>query len=358
MAKILNTLLNTGLGLALQGHNDRRQIEQQKKLGQQQLGLDIQKMSAQKAMDLQMWKDTNYKAQKEEMEKAGLNPALLYGTSGGGGTTVGNSGGSVSSGQAPQGGGEIMGIMMQKAQLDLMKAQVEATKADANLKNVDAGKKGGIDTELGKAQVESLLQGVSNQKATEELTKIQSRLNNLELNLKEDSYGDALDNIRYTAQKIEEEFRNIRYERILSGETLATKIATAEAELINKGLEGELLKRNSELGAARIKEISASISQKWKALSIEDRNAMTNYLNAKTNEYNADTNRKNHYEGVRQGDLGHYDKRGELKFKEWLNDIPESERQVMETVKGVLQAAAIGGAIKGGNRNPIGFKKY
>lgn len=358
MNNILNTIGNTALGLMLQKHNDKRQLEQQGKLGQQQLGLNVQQMAAQKQMDLQMWKDTSYSAQKEQMEKAGINPALMYGMSGGGGQSIGSGGGGVNSPQAAKGENEIMGMMMMKQQMNLMEAQTEATKADANLKNVEAGKKAGVDTELGKAQTENLLTGIQNQEVSRELTKIQSRIANLELNLKEDSYGDTLENIRYTAAKIEEEFKNIRYERILSGETLETKIRMAESELINKGLEGELMKTNKGLGEARIKEISASISQKWKALSIDDRNAITNYINAQTNQYNADTNRKNYYEGVRQADIGHYDKRGELLFKQWLNDIPESEQQVTDVVKGVLQAATLGGAIKGGTRPPIGFKKY
>ena len=41
--------------------------------------------------------------------------------------------------------------MMMKAQMDLVKAQTAATNADANLKNVDAAKKAGVDTENVKA---------------------------------------------------------------------------------------------------------------------------------------------------------------------------------------------------------------
>ena len=152
---IIDTVVTSGLGLLLQKHNDKRQLEQQQKLGQQQLGLNIQQMAAQKQMDLQMWKDTNYSAQVAEMKKAGINPSLLYGKGGGGGTTIGNSGGGVNATGAPAGGGEIMGMMMQKAQLDLMKAEKEAKEADANLKNVDAAKKAGVDTENVKADTEN-----------------------------------------------------------------------------------------------------------------------------------------------------------------------------------------------------------
>lgn len=355
---IAQTLLGqagaAGLGIALEKRNDERQLRMQDNLSRLGLQMDKQRMDYQNQKQLEMWKATNYSAQVEEMKKAGLSTGLMYGQGGGGGTTVGGGMPTSSIGQAPSGGGEIMGMMQlrsQEAQIELMKAQTEKTIAEAD-------KTKGVDTKLSETQIESLTQGIENQKAVQELTKIESRLNNLELNLKEDTYGDALEQIKYNADKIKEEFKLIRYERVLSGETLENKIKIAEAELINKGLEGQLLKTNSNLGEAKIKEISASIAQKWKALSIDDRNAMTNYINAKTNEFNADTNRKNHYEGVRNNDMGHYDKRGELLFKQWLNDIPESEQQATEVIKGVLQAATLGGAINGGNRNPIGFKKY
>lgn len=354
LTAIAPTITSAVLGMGLSKYNDKRQLQMQQQLNNQALGMDKARMDYQNQKQLEMWKATNYKAQMDEIKKAGLNSALLYGMSGGGGATVGGGMPSSSSGYAPVGGGEIMGLMQmrnQEAQIELMKAQAEKATAEAN-------KTKGVDTKLGETQIESLTQGIENQKAVEELTKIQSRLSNLELNLKEDSYTDTLENIRYTAYKIEEEFRNIRYERILSGETLATKIKIAEADLINKGLEGELMRTNKNLGEAKIKEISASISQKWKALSIEDRNAMTNYLNAKTNEFNADTSRRNHYEEVRSNDMGHNEKRGELMFKQWLNDIPSSEQQAMDAIKGVLQAATLGGMMNGGSRNQIGFKKY
>ena len=219
------------MGMGLGAINDQRQLKQQQKLGQQQLELNKAQMAYGKELDYQMWLKTNYSAQKEQMEKAGLNPGLLYGMGGSGGATTGGSGGSVNTPSAPMGGGEAMGMMMMKAQLDLMKAQTEATQAQANKSNVEANKLGGVDTKLSETQIESLTQGIANQQALEELTKIQARLSNLELNLKEDSYYDTLDNIRYTAAKINEEFQNIRYERILSGETLRTKISLAESEL-------------------------------------------------------------------------------------------------------------------------------
>ena len=57
--------INTGMGLLLEGHNDRRQLEQQRKLSQQQADIDYMQLKRQNELALQMWKDTNYTGQVE-----------------------------------------------------------------------------------------------------------------------------------------------------------------------------------------------------------------------------------------------------------------------------------------------------
>ena len=98
------------------------QSENQKKLNKQ--GQSLQ---------MQTWRDTGYGAQMAQMREAGVNPALMYGMSGGGGqTTGGQGGGSAQSGSshAPMDIGAI-------AQVGLMQAQAEKLKAET--KNIDAG---------------------------------------------------------------------------------------------------------------------------------------------------------------------------------------------------------------------------
>ena len=86
---MIDQLASAGLGLLLENHNDKRQIEQQQKLqqlqiqGQMQLGAFNQKLAK------EMWEYTNYPAQVEQMKKAGLNVGLLYKGAGAGGTTSG-----------------------------------------------------------------------------------------------------------------------------------------------------------------------------------------------------------------------------------------------------------------------------
>lgn len=127
-----------------QKRQDRRQLEQQKKLTEQQTRATTGLMDYQKAIDLDMWNKTNYGAQIEHLNDAGLNPALIYGHGGGGGATTGGGAPTATGGQAAnaaqtQQANTAMG--MQMAQLRLMEAQTKKTNAEAeNIGTVDREK--------------------------------------------------------------------------------------------------------------------------------------------------------------------------------------------------------------------------
>lgn len=122
--------IGTGMGLMLEGHEDKRQLRQQQKLqdmqiaGQQQMGI------FNREQQMQMWHDTNYKPQMDELKKAGLNPALMYGEGGGGGVTASSTPGNVSGGKAPEGTGTAGQMAGMGMQLALQKAQIENINAD------------------------------------------------------------------------------------------------------------------------------------------------------------------------------------------------------------------------------------
>lgn len=147
--------VGAGMGLILGNLNDKRQLRQQEKLQELQIKGQKEMMDHSYTRQMNMWHDTNYSAQVDEMIKAGLNPGLMYGMSGGGGTTTGNANANVSGGQAPSGGGEAAAFagmgMMNAANLKLMQAQEKVLESQANLNNVEAVKKGGVETENIKA---------------------------------------------------------------------------------------------------------------------------------------------------------------------------------------------------------------
>lgn len=122
----IGTSIAEGLGNQIFGEmNQRRELRGQKKALEQQ-----------NAAQLDLWEKTNYSAQKEQMKKAGLNPALLYGMSGGGGATTGS--GSASAKGDAEGLNVGMGLQ-NMMQLELLKAQKENIEADTANKRAGEG---------------------------------------------------------------------------------------------------------------------------------------------------------------------------------------------------------------------------
>jgi len=287
--------VDAGLGLLLEGHNDKRQLRQQDALNKQQLQIDYAKMDAQQRLGLEMWNKTNIGAQKEHIEKAGMNPAMMYAMGGAGGsaTTAGGSGGgSVSASKAPTGGGEILGMQMIQAQRQLIEAQTQKTVAETS-------KIGGVDTKLGETQIQSLTQGIQNQKAVERLTQIQGNIAGIEQELKTDSYEDVLNTIRYTWRKTVREIEGLTIGNEINEATKDEKIKMVEGELVGLGLANELKREQIQMTDQQTKKMVQDIAQGWKELNIQQQNAITNALNSETARMNAKTSLKQFLEQER-----------------------------------------------------------
>lgn len=78
----------------------RQQLEQQQKLTNQQVEANKALASYGMGISKEMWDYTNYENQRKHMENAGLNPALMYGHAGAGGTTSSTGAGTASGGVA------------------------------------------------------------------------------------------------------------------------------------------------------------------------------------------------------------------------------------------------------------------
>lgn len=133
----VGALVNAGLGLILGNQNDKRQLKQQGKLQEQQIQGQMKMTDYNQEKALEMWEATNYKAQMEQMQKAGLNVGLMYGGGGAGGTTANVTSGNVQGANAPQGGKEVqegmaLGLQqaMTQAQTELLKSQTAKTEAE------------------------------------------------------------------------------------------------------------------------------------------------------------------------------------------------------------------------------------
>lgn len=140
-------LLGNSIGGAMNNQNSKELIEMQNKQQKEMLALqnEYNKEAAAKSQEYnkEMFDYTSYPHQVELLKEAGLNPALLYGKSGGSG---GQASGATQQGVGlPQATGVEMGLRYQemKNQQRLQEAEIKSAEADAKLKEAEADKKSG-----------------------------------------------------------------------------------------------------------------------------------------------------------------------------------------------------------------------
>lgn len=154
----IGSIVSGGLGLlgSLFKKNNNGLKNQQKLMQQaweyEKEGMGLQYNYGQQAADaeykrnLQMWKDTNFGAQRAEMEDAGLSVGLMYGN--GGGQAASTAGGTATQPNAPKTNPvevalqqESMGLQLKQIEAQNRLANAEATKTIA-----EANKIAGVDT--------------------------------------------------------------------------------------------------------------------------------------------------------------------------------------------------------------------
>jgi len=237
----VQTATNTGLGLLLQGHNDRRQLKQQEKLNELQLKANKQQMDYEQMLALELWDKTNYAAQVGQLKKAGLGVGLMYGKGGGaGGTTSGAGSGGTQAQAAPAGGGEILGLQLMQAQKNLIEAQTEKTQAEAR-------KTAGVDTNL---------------------TTQQERMQRIQADFLANTYHANYSMIETQAAILEEQYRKARVEGNVAESTELTQIKRASAELMGMAITNELRRAEKDLTEQQITQSIETIAQRWEEVEI------------------------------------------------------------------------------------------
>ena len=167
MGKGINTIVSAGIGAASgmlgmigQKKREKRALNNQKEL----MGLQHknQRNLNQQGHDLgkEMWEHTFMPI--DAINEKGMNPALLYGQSGAGGTTSsGQSGGSAASGSAPAPQpmeiGQMTQAAMTAANIELAKSQAEKNRAEAS--SIKGGEGTIGESTINKANAETKLKG-------------------------------------------------------------------------------------------------------------------------------------------------------------------------------------------------------
>lgn len=282
------------------GNNNR--LEDQEELMRkaweyEKAGMGLQYNYGQQAADaeyrrnLQMWKDTNFGAQRNEMEKAGLSVGLMYGN--GGGSAASTAGGTATQPNAPKTNPIEVGLQQQALGLQLK--QIEAQNKLANAETAktlaEANKIAGVDTkgqelnnkwqeienriQLSKENIaeSNITEAAANAKKAVELWKqealntkyldetqeerVAKLVSEIALLQKEGAVQDSIVDVNYnTARKIEKEVENFYYEMI-------TRRMTAEAAKEQAAAMVDKIAKDYELGKGHLSNEDQKNLREW-----------------------------------------------------------------------------------------------
>lgn len=269
---------NAGMGMLLGSINDRRQIRQGDRLLNQQIRANKEMADYNYQKQLDMWNATGYLAQKKQMEAAGLNPGMMYGMQGGGGQTTGQQGAQVTAQHAPTGGGEIQATMGMGMQLQLLDAQKKVLESQANLNNVEAAKKSGVDTRASEQQItesagrlDKLKAETTNEQVRKEILEYEKANLHLQNYFLKETQEDRLREIQYNASIAFRKLGLLENDLIKSGSTLHDEIDIIRQNAIGAALHNELTQEGIQVQKAQVQKWAQEIAQGWSKLSQTER---------------------------------------------------------------------------------------
>lgn len=257
--------LSTGIGIAngvkgLLGISN--QDKNTKKLMKYQAELNAQAAEHTNQLNKDMWDYTNYENQVQHLKNAGLNPALLYGMSGGGGVSAagGQDAGTSGAGASQK---EMMGLQAQQISAQTRLANAEADKAAAEAKKTE-----GADTDLTKALTELN----KAKKTTEETTQaLQRAKENVEW-VRQNEVAASAQSLWSASQKYLEEAKKTGIEANIAektAETVCEGIRLKNLELwSNIILNDEKVRTNKAEQAKMYADVQRVMNEKeyWDAL--------------------------------------------------------------------------------------------
>jgi len=200
------------ISMLTQRKREKRSFENQKKLMNLQMRNQMELNKQGQEIQLDTWEKTNYPAQLAMIKEAGLNPSLLYGMGGtGGSTTGGQAGGSASGGSAPAPQpmelANILSAAKLKAETELLQAQKENLLADAKKKERETPDEGliseGLRTQIREAEGRIKLQ-ISHDELNKASTKLNESLSETQESIRK--LNDSLSNLNDT--KVQEAIAN------------------------------------------------------------------------------------------------------------------------------------------------------
>lgn len=258
-------LAGQGIQTAGAAARNKKQYFNQKKLMDYSQTLNQSMALFNNDQQLKMWKETGPVGAMEQLNKAGLNPGLMYGMGGPGGQTaaatpaqgVGTPSADV---ENVAGGMGITGQVIGE-QLALLKSQKANIDADTQNKQADAANKT-ADT------ANKPLQG-ENIKADTALKQTNNKIAEIDRQIKSDTQIDVTDQITNTARQATEELQKLVAERTLTEEQAVNARQLATQQLLKLQLENDNLQKQLQLTDKQIEQIANAIKNDNTRVDIE-----------------------------------------------------------------------------------------
>ena len=262
-----NALTGGAMGLVTQGLGSlfgskgpsqkelmQMQYDQQKKLMELQADLNRQQAEYSHGLSKEMWEYTNYENQKKHLEKANLNPALLYAKGGQGGNTAGA--GAADGVGIPNPINPTMALEWKAMKADIKLKEAEATRITAETKKTEK-ETGKTEAETGNIETskEEILQRVRGYKADNEIKEFEAWVTQLKRN---SVYWENGKETTYEQAFVENMFKELKLKGIA--------LDTEEKKLLNeKGIAERLAKDLNTLARGEFAEATEKIERSKKA---------------------------------------------------------------------------------------------
>lgn len=219
------------------------------------------------ALAFDLWEKTNFEAQKNKLKEAGMNPALMYGKGGQGGTLIQQGAAGDKPEATPMQAMDIASIVQAEAARKLADAQ--ATKLAAEAKNIDA------DT-ANKPKTGANIDANTN------LTNVNKEIADIKLEIDKNTQIDQESAIQAAAGKLRGEMNKADAEGNIAQSTQKVEIERAMATLGSVYIEQRLMKSQTELNDRQREAIADYIAQGYTNAWANQRTSIANDTNAQT----------------------------------------------------------------------------
>jgi tellurite resistance protein len=259
----------------------------------------------------------------------------MYGLGGSSGASNNVSASNNNAMNAPSGGREIMdSLAMQNmnAQNDLLKAQADNIKADTANKPIQG--------ENIQANTANLMQTIEESKASVALKNSMKEINDIDLRMKEDTYEYKVDIVYEDMRIINAARRIAENDSKISDDTRDKTIKFLNMREADLQMGMDLKKADINLTNQQVKSSIENIKQGWSRLSIENRNAISNFISANASARNADTNVRQFLENVRNNDMNYSVNKGKLDLEKFVKDVSDSDKLTIQSLMDLLKIGA------------------